>query len=127
MSQYAIKGGDKEEHVQLANTMATDIGREINTGVNTIAKRIPNLSKVTQAVVDVAYSMHSAGGVNLKDTAIDADGVWVATVAVNGNTRILHSKEDCMYTMIYVPRQCPKAKIGAYRFQLALGPSITLC
>ena len=47
----------------------------------------------------------------------------MSTVAINGHTKMLHCEEDCTYTMVYVPKQIRKEKIGAYNFQIALNPT----
>ena len=48
------------------------------------------------------------------------DCIWMSTVAINGHTKILYCEDDCTYTVVYVPRQIRREKIGAYYFQIAL-------
>ena len=123
VSQYAIKGSDNEENVNLANYMVKLISNEITNGMNNVAKLVPNIDQLTSAVIDTANRMQNdVGDVNLKEDAIEADGVWMGTIAVNGHTKILHCEEDCTYTMVYVPKQYVKDKIGAYNFQISINP-----
>ena len=94
---------------------------EIASSFRNIKRIIPNITELTSTVVDVAYEMQqNHGNVNLRKDSVNVDGVWMGTVAVNGITKKLHVEDDCTYTVVYVPAQEQKGKLGAYNFQIAL-------
>ena len=82
------------------------ISCHINEAVSMFEKRFRNISQLLSPIINTAYKMQSGhGNVNLKATGTKKSGIWMATVALNAQTAIFHSEEDCTYTMVNVPHQ----------------------
>ena len=52
-------------------------------------------------------------------------GLWQSSVCINYQTSILHSENDCNYTMITTPNQCTK-NVPTFLFEIKKGYTIGL-
>ena len=101
--------------------------KEMSRGIDSLSRHLPLVSDLISPLLNVAYKKQAcSGNVNFKKVPVSASGLWAMTVAVDAQTKTLHTEDDCTYTMIHVPQQeCPK-KSAFHHFQFALNEKIIL-
>jgi len=110
VDQYANKTSKSVMRMQKLNEDASEIehvcASHISESVLGMENVIRNISKLLSPVIDTAFEMQKDyGQVGLKDVESSESGMWQSSMCVNARTRILHTEEDCTYTLCKVPSQ----------------------
>ena len=95
-----------EQFQKWCRNAETLISDHVNDGIFALRSYVRNIPKLISRIVDTAYKMQEVyGNVNLKATETKDSGIWMTTVALNGQTSNFHLEQDCTYTFITVPKQ----------------------
>ena len=110
VGQYTNRRYKDQSKMLKSNINATVIEemvvKELEAGIDGIAKIIPNLRKLIAPVINVAHHEQlKKGDINLSKGASFEDGLWQSNISVNAKTASFHTENDSTYTVITIPKQ----------------------
>ena len=97
------------------------VAKEMSYGIQNLSCHLPLVSDLISPLLNVTYKKQAgSGNVNFKKVPVSASGLWKITVAIDAQSKTLHTEDECTYTMIHVPQQeCPE-KAAFHHLQFAL-------
>jgi uncharacterized UPF0160 family protein len=80
---------------------------EISRAVNQLSTIIPNIQSNIAPVIDTSFKVQKNEGkqLNLKPMSSKSEGCWQTSICINAQTKQFHTKHDCTYTLICIPKQ----------------------
>ena len=108
------------------------VARELEAGIEGIAKIAPNIRNLIAPVINVAYREQlKKGDINLNKGASFDSGLWQSNISVNARTASFHTENGSTYTFISIPKQevnCQRKHEYSFLFSIKdkINISITL-
>ena len=82
------------------------VANELDNAVHSFGRYMRNIKNLLSPVVDTAYKLQNEwGDINIRKVKTSTNGLWTTQVCVDASTKIKHTKNDCTYTVISVPKQ----------------------
>ena len=95
-------------------------------GVLSLVSILPNLREYIAPTLNIAFDLqNNIGNLNMKKTAVSNEGMWQSSFCVDCQTSILHTENDCTYTVITTPNQ-EKKQAPIFIIELKKGFTIGL-
>ena len=102
------------------------LAQDLKNGVQSLVSILPNVRDYIAPTLNTAYKVQSEiGDCNLKKTAVSDVGLWQSTVCVNCQTSVLHTENDCTYTVITTPNQVTNV-VPIFLFEIKKGFTVGL-
>ena len=90
-----------------------------------LSRHIPILPTLMYLIIKCADKLQATvGDLNLKETTVSEDGLWMTTVCINAETLNFHHEDDCTYTLIHIPKQV-KTKSHQQIFKLIIEENVS--
>ena len=110
VGQYTNRQYKDAAKMSMSNTNAIGleemVARELEAGIEGIAKIAPNIRKLIAPLINAAYrDQLNKGDINLKKGASFDSGLWQSNISVNARTASFHTENDYTYTLISIPKQ----------------------
>ena len=97
---------------------------DLKTGVLSLVSIIPNIRDYIAPTLNITFLLQSnIGNLNMKKTSVTDEGMWQNSICVNAQISILHTENDCTYTVIATPYQKDKS-IPIFIIELQKGYTI---
>ena len=82
------------------------ISLELDNAVKSFGKYLRHINSLLSPVIDVAYKLQEElGSINLKNVSTSKSGLWVSQACIDASTKVQHTENDCIYTIISMPKQ----------------------
>ena len=106
-----------QSHIDyISNILEQKCYSELNIAQQSLCKLIPLNDLFVMPIITAIHEGMAQSNYKspLTKTKSTQSGCWNSSICVNAETQILHSEEDCTYTIIYAPRQ--KGIMTTYEF-----------
>ena len=95
---------------------------ELQTAQNILCTVFPLNKILVMPIISAADHVANARNIKSPLTVTNSSecGCWASCICVNAETKILHTENDCTYTIIYAPQQ--NKTTAKYEFNFCLNP-----
>ena len=98
---------DKQHIINaMVNKYENKIAEDLGKGISTFVPIINNIKEYIAPILNVGKKIQdNRNQIHLQEVASSKFGLWSSQLCVDAQTQILHTENDCTYTMIVTPRQ----------------------
>ena len=97
------------------------VARELKDGIKELVNYVPLIQNFIAPIFNLAEQLQEQiGNINIKKDEYSKFGIWKTVFCLNDQTQSMHTKNDCSYNVITVPKQDEPSLQSQTNFHLKL-------